>query len=111
MASCPKIAAFVRLEVTIDFASVLACCLSFALITFTSKRQVQPSPSPAIIFESSVSIYESALKYSSYSGVFSFIHSFSAIPFAITRTVSLVDVSPSTEIMLNESSTIALVIF
>ena len=34
-----------------------------------------------------------------------------AIPLARTRAVSLVDVSPSTDIMLNESSTIALVIF
>ena len=49
-ASCPKIAALVRLEVMMDLERVTACALLSAPITFTSNRAVQPSPSPAIFF-------------------------------------------------------------
>ena len=54
-ASWPKIAAFVRLEVITDFASVTACSFVSAPTIFTSNRAVHPSPSPAI-FLASVSL-------------------------------------------------------
>ena len=49
-ASCPKIAALVRLEVIMDLERVTACSLLSAPTTFTSNNAVAPSPSPAIIF-------------------------------------------------------------
>ena len=104
LASWPNTAAFVSDDVTIDLASVLASSLVLALQTVASIRAVQPSPSPAIIFASSVHTYPRALLNVSYDSFLLSIILFSALPLARTIAVSFVDVSPSTEIMLNESS-------
>ena len=48
LASWPKMAALVRLEVITDFARVTAWALSLAPRIFTSKSAVAPSPSAAI---------------------------------------------------------------
>ena len=46
LASWPKMAALVRLEVITDLANTLACSLVSAPTIFTSNSAVQPSPSP-----------------------------------------------------------------
>ena len=86
-------------------ARIRASCLDDAWMTFVSKRAVAPSPSPAIFFARVSLISWSASRNASYSGLFSLISGFSAIPFASTSSVSFVEVSPSTEIILKVSTT------
>lgn len=60
-ASCPYIAAFVRLDVTTDLARVTALSFDLALRIFTSNNAVAPSPSPAIFFDKIHLYYEEPL--------------------------------------------------
>ena len=91
-----------------DFASTFACSFVAAPVTFASKSAVAPSPSPAIFFASVSFTTCSAAANCSYSGVPQWIFGFFALPFARSSTVSFVEVSPSTEIILYVSLTSSL---
>src|SRR5690625_5410765 len=82
-------------------ATFLASSSDWAPCTSTSISLVAPSPSCAICFAKDSQVFvKSSVNFpqSSCSGVNGL---FSANPFAITNTISFVDVSPSTVIQLN----------
>ena len=94
-----------------DFATVFAVSQSFAPVVLQMSSFVAPSPSPAIIMESFLQTAVSASRNVLYASFSSVISSFSASPFAIMASVSFVEVSPSTLIMLNVVSAAALTAF
>ena len=101
LASSPNIAALVRLELMTLRATVFAALSSFAPVTEHSSSFVAPSPSPAIIRQSwTFTVFRAHMKVekSSPSSVISVLP---ARPLARIVTMSLVEVSPSTLIMLN----------
>ena len=79
------------------FATIIALSKSFAPETVHSKSFVAPSPSLAsILVIFIITIYNACLKISK-SAFDSVISMFSANPFDISATISLVDWSPSTD--------------
>src|SRR5699024_6524892 len=106
-ASAPYIAVFTREEPTTDFAILIASVEEWALSTITSINFVAPSPSLAIILaKSSETCCNNSMKIgqSSLCGVSGALL---AQPFAMTITVSFVDVSPSTVTQLNVLFTVS----
>ena len=100
LASAPNIAAFKRLDVITLFATVFAAASSFPWKTLHSRSFVAPSPSPAIILQRPTVIVLSACINCAKASPSCSISLFSAMPFASTVTISLVEVSPSTLTML-----------
>ena len=100
LASAPNIAALSSDEHITLLATVLAIASSLAPLTTHSSILVAPSPSPAIIRQSCIVTVLRASMNTLKSASSLVILAFPARPLAITDTISLVEVSPSTLIML-----------
>mmetsp|Transcript_13477 Transcript_13477/g.57033 ORF Transcript_13477/g.57033 Transcript_13477/m.57033 type:complete len:277 (+) Transcript_13477:295-1125(+) len=102
LGSCPKIADFASDDDTTDLAMARASSMDCAPSTLHSMRQVAPSPSHAMDLAIPTHTAVSAASSFSASGDPARIASPPAAPDARPTTQSLVLVSPSTEIWLNE---------
>mmetsp|Transcript_9207 Transcript_9207/g.40519 ORF Transcript_9207/g.40519 Transcript_9207/m.40519 type:complete len:279 (+) Transcript_9207:299-1135(+) len=102
LGSCPKIADFASDDDTTDLAMVRASSMDCAPLTLHSMRQVAPSPSHAMDLAIPTHTAVSAASSFSASEDPATIASPPAAPDARPTTQSLVLVSPSTEIWLNE---------
>ena len=104
LGSCPKMALFTSEDPTTLFATVLASAALAAPSTSHSISTVAPSPSQAIDFASPCSSAVSAASSAAPSGLAaSAMGAPPARPDVRPSTVSLVEVSPSTVIWLNEA--------
>mmetsp|Transcript_15138 Transcript_15138/g.36638 ORF Transcript_15138/g.36638 Transcript_15138/m.36638 type:complete len:379 (+) Transcript_15138:485-1621(+) len=102
LGSCPKTADLTREEDTMERAMTRASSSLPAPNTFTSMRQVAPSPSHAMDLAMATHTAPSAASSAAASDDPSTISSPPAAPDARPMTLSLVEVSPSTEIWLKE---------
>jgi hypothetical protein len=100
LASAPNIAAFTRLDMATLLATAFAAGLPGAPVTATSMSLVAPSPSAAIMRAMRVATVKSADAKVSKAGPSVSMGGLPARPLAMTDTMSLVDVSPSTDTML-----------